>query len=74
MVKVIPFSSLSFHPATSPFIVHRLEVLLFQASVRMHLSEEDCAWHFPITIASLQKEIVLMGVSITVIAKSIDFQ
>lgn len=74
IVSVLPFSSPSFHPATSLFSAHLFEVLLFQASGRMHLSEEDCASDFPITIASLQKEIALMGVSYTAIAKGIAFK
>lgn len=71
IVSVLPFSSPSFHPATSLFTAHLFEVLLFQASGRLYLSEEHCASCFPITIASLQKEMALMGVSYTVTAKGI---
>lgn len=71
MARVILLSSQPCHPVASPFTAHLTEAQLFQASARLHGVRRMVPLHFPITKASLKKEIALMGVSITVIAQAL---
>ena len=71
MVRVIPFSSLPFRPATSPFTAHLQKCCFSKQARECTCVGKTVLVHLSITMASFKKAIALTGISITVIAKGI---